>query len=149
MRVKVIKCSDPIYWYNNKIGQIFEVKNEQLVTGENDNLWLCVHYSEPKDEENDITGYSLRHGDYEIYDEHVEMNELKKRIEQLEQQIKELQQRPPIVINNPYPVYPSYPQQPNHCPYNSPFYLTSSEQAREEALKIANAINDYNNKSNP
>lgn len=68
-----------------------------------------------------------------------ELEELKHEIMLLKKQIEELQQRPQYI---PYPIYPQQPINP--WPYNPPFNWTSSEQAREEALKIANIINDYN-----
>ena len=29
MKIKIIKSSDPFFWYSDKIGQVFEVKNSE------------------------------------------------------------------------------------------------------------------------
>jgi len=37
MQVKIIKCSDSLYWYKDKIGEIFDVKHV------NNNLYRCIN----------------------------------------------------------------------------------------------------------
>lgn len=55
MRIKIVKCTDPSYWYAKRIGEVFEV---QYITKEygdavywcrEGGAWNCINKVKPED----------------------------------------------------------------------------------------------------
>jgi hypothetical protein len=99
MKVKITKCSNDSWWYSYYVGEIFEV-DEQIIIDENDKS-KNYRVKDPKSNCND---FLILIEDVEIINE-ISLENLFLKIEQLEQQVKELQNRQPQYIY--YPIYPS------------------------------------------
>jgi hypothetical protein len=93
MKIKIIKCSNSIYWYRNEIGKIFEVF---LVDKNAEKVYILKDYK----------SFGVDFGDYI---EVNELEELENRIIQLEQQIKEFQEKQNVTNYTTYNCGCHYP----------------------------------------
>lgn len=68
MLVKIIKCSDYFYWYNNRVGTIipihkvtFSATEGMLYWAREGGTWNAINFIKPSDAEvvNDETGFTL------------------------------------------------------------------------------------------
>jgi hypothetical protein len=101
MKIEIVQCTRPEAWYKDKIGEEFELDYVSL-NDDTQNYDAFLTYNKTNG-----SRYFVFHGDYEFVSDDISLLNLFKRIEKLEQQVKELQNRRPQYI--PYPVYPNYP----------------------------------------